>query len=485
MIIKTRNVRYIFAVLALLAVILTGYNFYFIYPKFTEILVKNVEDEATRLSTHLSATYFPDNMDLTEHDIMQMEITVNTLINDFALMKMKAYSPAGEVFYSTDEIDVGQLNESDFFYNTVAEGHTHTVLVKNDMLDDEGQEVVSDVLEIYVPVMYQGEFIGAFEMHFDITSQLASSDGVINKSILVLVIMLVCGLSLTTLMMVQLDRSILKQQEIEEELKIFSGKLNKSNMELKSFSDKLHRINRELESFAHTASHDLQEPLRKVAAFGDRLKTRYADKLGEQGIDYVNRMQGATKRMQQLIDGLLMYSRVTTKAQPFEAVDLSTITSEVISDLEVRIQEKSGTVEVEELPSVSADPLQMRQLFQNLIGNALKFHREGEPPAVRISASLVHDMEESSGTVNPDSEVCRITFKDNGIGFKEEYAERIFGVFQRLHGRSEFEGSGIGLSVCKKIVERHGGSIEAKSVPGEGATFIIDLPIGHAVAADA
>jgi len=170
------------------------------------------------------------------------------------------------------------------------------------------------------------------------------------------------------------------------------------------------------------------------------------------------------ERMQSLLTGLLDYSRVTTAAEPFKEVDLSDLISEVLSDLEVRIVMTGGEVHVETLPAISADPTQMRQLFQNLIGNALKFHKPGEKPMVQVRSVSCTD----SG--------CRIIVEDNGIGFEERYLERIFAPFQRLHGRNEYEGTGMGVAICKKIIERHGGSITAKSNPGKGSTFIIELP---------
>lgn len=242
---------------------------------------------------------------------------------------------------------------------------------------------------------------------------------------------------------------------------------------LKTFSEKLARSNRELQDFAHVASHDLQEPLRKVQAFGDRLKAKCGDLLTDDARDYLERMMNASKRMQTLINDLLTFSRVTTKAQPFVSVELDKITREVLSDLEVRIDQTSGRVEVDPLPNIEADPTQMRQLMQNLIGNALKFHRPETPPVIRVHAEI----EETGGDQKGESKICRLTIEDNGIGFDEKYLDRIFTVFQRLHGRNEYEGSGVGLAVCRKIAERHHGRITAKSRPGEGATFIVTLPL--------
>jgi light-regulated signal transduction histidine kinase (bacteriophytochrome) len=239
----------------------------------------------------------------------------------------------------------------------------------------------------------------------------------------------------------------------------------RAEAELRSTMAKLEKSNQALQDFASIASHDLQEPLRKVKAFGDMLKQKCGASLEDQGRDYLERILNASQRMQSLLTGLLNYSRVTTKAEPFKAVDLSDLVGEVLSDLEVRIVKTGGEVHVETLPVISADPTQMRQLFQNLIGNALKFHKPGEKPTVQVRSAP----NTASG--------CQIIVEDNGIGFEEKYLEKIFAPFQRLHGRSQYEGTGMGLAICKKIVERHGGSVTARSEPGKGSTFIVTLPL--------
>jgi light-regulated signal transduction histidine kinase (bacteriophytochrome) len=241
----------------------------------------------------------------------------------------------------------------------------------------------------------------------------------------------------------------------------------------------LARSNSELEQFAYVASHDLQEPLRKIQAFSSRLRDRWGELLGDQGADYLNRVENAAARMQVLIEDLLSYSRVTSKAKPFVPVELSDVAEGVLSDLEARIERLSARVEVSPLPQVAADPTQMRQLLQNLIGNALKFHRKDSTPVVKIHAELAgHDGVSAPG--DGPAEFCRIHVEDNGIGFDPKHATKIFQVFQRLHSRNEYQGSGIGLAVCKKIVDRHGGSIEALGRPGEGATFVVTLPLKQA-----
>jgi PAS domain S-box-containing protein len=233
--------------------------------------------------------------------------------------------------------------------------------------------------------------------------------------------------------------------------------------------EELARSNDELQQFAFIASHDLQEPLRKIKTFGDRLKATCGHAFTEQGSDYLERMQNAAQRMQTLIEDLLTLSRVTTRTQPFLSVNLAQITQEVLSDLEVTIQQSGACVEVGELSTVIGDAFQMRQLLQNLIGNALKFHRPQEPPYVKIYSEVTR-------AIN-GLELCQLQIEDRGIGFDEKYLSRIFNVFQRLHGRSEYEGTGIGLAICRKIAERHNGNITATSIPGHGAKFIVTLPM--------
>jgi signal transduction histidine kinase len=261
----------------------------------------------------------------------------------------------------------------------------------------------------------------------------------------------------------ELQREIEERKRVEEQLRDLAARLERSN--------------RELQEFASVASHDLQEPLRKIQAFGDRLKAKSGAALGDEGRDSLERMQNAAERMRTLINDLLTFSRVTTQARPFVPVSLTTVAREVVSDLEGRIQQTGGTVQIDDLPTIEADPTQMRQLLQNLIGNGLKFHRPGIPPVIRLHGrTLAEDGDPREG--EPASPgLCRIVVEDNGIGFDEKYLDRIFNVFQRLHGRGEYEGTGMGLAICRKIVERHDGGITARSAPGRGATFLVTLPL--------
>lgn len=246
--------------------------------------------------------------------------------------------------------------------------------------------------------------------------------------------------------------------------------------QMREHTRKLERSNRELQDFAYVASHDLQEPLRKIEAFGDRLVTRYGKDLPDDGRMFLDRMQNAAGRMRRLINDLLDYSRVTTKAKPFTRVDLGEVLTGVLSDLQIRLEESGALIKSEPLPAIDADATQMRQLLQNVLANALKFRKADVKPEISITCS-------TDGSARAGGRVphVRIEIRDNGIGFDNKYKEQIFTIFQRLHGRLEYEGTGVGLATVRKIVERHGGSIDADGQPGIGATFIIELPMHRQV----
>jgi signal transduction histidine kinase len=251
-----------------------------------------------------------------------------------------------------------------------------------------------------------------------------------------------------------LQAEIARREKVEESLRVFAANLERSN--------------RDLQDFASVVSHDLQEPLRSVRLFSERLQAEFADSIDENGQVYLTRILAGTGRMRQHIQDLLEVARVSSGAytKPFTAVDLGKTVTDVLEILQKCLEESQAQVTVRSLPTLEADPVQMRQLFQNLIGNALKFQVPGQPPLIRIE-----------GQKKVGEKQCQITVQDNGIGFDEKHRERIFGVFQRLHSRSKYDGSGIGLSICRKIVERHGGTITARSAPGQGTTFTVTLPL--------
>ncbi|MFC5412667.1 PAS domain-containing protein [Larkinella bovis] len=270
-------------------------------------------------------------------------------------------------------------------------------------------------------------------------------------------------------------------QERTEELAAMNEELATTNEELAESNALLLRSNENLQQFAYIASHDLQEPLRKVQQFGDLLKTQYLTQLGE-GANYLDRMQAAASRMSMLIKDLLTFSRISTQQDTTEAVSLQQVIHTVLTDLELRIQETGAQVTLGPLPTIQGDSSQLEQLFQNLLSNALKFLRPNISPVIRIDCQTIA-MAHLPPTIKPTRiapSYHRINVADNGIGFDDKYIDRIFQVFQRLHTRSEFSGTGVGLAICEKVATNHGGAITASSQPGLGSTFSVFLPISEA-----
>jgi len=254
---------------------------------------------------------------------------------------------------------------------------------------------------------------------------------------------------------------ITSRKEKEDQIK-------KAHLELQHSAEEIKATNAELENFAYISSHDLQEPLRKILSFGERLKLTDGEVLSEKGKDYLARMLNASTRMQSLISDLLKFSRLAKGVQGFADVDLNAILSEVLSDMEVTIEKTGARIEAQKLPLIEAEPTQMRQLFQNLISNAIKFRKDNDVPLVKIYVNR-----EIPGS-EFESPKIELYFEDNGTGFDEKYNDRIFNIFQRLEAQ-KYEGSGIGLAICRKIAQRHGGNILAKSEVGKGSTFIVTL----------
>ncbi|HEY0898816.1 MAG TPA: ATP-binding protein, partial [Sphingobacteriaceae bacterium] len=263
------------------------------------------------------------------------------------------------------------------------------------------------------------------------------------------------------------------------ELREANQKLSLNEALLREKIEELNRSNTELEQFAYIASHDLQEPLRKIRAFGERLEHKFSSQLPEEGLDYLERMKSAAERMQKLIDDLLTFSRLTRTTEAHRKLDLKSVFQQVISDLEYAIEKKNARIEINTRHCLEAVPSQIHQLFQNLVSNALKFTKPDATPVISITSSIIKGSEASNTVLLPDKEYCRITIQDNGIGFDSQYAEKIFVLFQRLHTRAEYPGTGIGLAICKKIIDNHNGWIGAESAEGEGATFTLILPLNQ------
>jgi signal transduction histidine kinase len=356
-------------------------------------------------------------------------------------------------------------------------GEIESEYVPSGTMNDEGEQSEHHLIASYIPIRRDTDqtIIGVFEVYSNADDLLAHIERTQRRLVFTLVGLL-AGLYVLLLLIVEHGQKILRWQHLQmqeqqallererEQLQLEITERKRVEAELAEQSEELLRSNKDLETFAYVASHDLQEPLRKVQTFGDRLMTKYGDTLGEDGKTYLTRMQEALGRMRGLIQDLLVYSRVQNSQKEFVSVDLNEVVRGVISDLEVRLEQSGGRVLLETLPRVQADPLQMRQVFQNLISNALKFKKEGVPPVVQVLAKQVGNSHE-------------IIIKDNGIGFEQQYAERIFEVFQRLQSRGSYEGTGIGLAIVKKILEGHGGEVRAESEMGRGAAFYLSLPV--------
>ncbi len=262
------------------------------------------------------------------------------------------------------------------------------------------------------------------------------------------------------------------------ELKETNQKLSENETLLRLKVEELNRSNSELEQFAYVASHDLQEPLRKIRAFGERLENTLGSGLPADGRDYLDRMKNAAERMQTLIDDLLTYSRLSRTTGSFENRPLAATIQHVTADLEYAIEQKNARIHTEAPHAVDAIPGQLEQLLQNLISNALKFSRPGVRPEITVRSDLVRGSQ-AGPQAAPDEEYCRITIADNGIGFDSRYSEKIFVLFQRLHARTEYPGTGMGLAICKKIAENHNGWITASGEEGSGAVFTLLLPVNQ------
>ncbi|WP_394774219.1 response regulator [Flavobacterium sp.] len=270
-----------------------------------------------------------------------------------------------------------------------------------------------------------------------------------------------------------LSKEIIIRKEAQDNLEI---KIAERTKELVLKNEELEMKNHELQQFSWVVSHDLNEPIRKIQIFIKIIKELYlAD--DAKAIDYVDRTIKSAERMQTLITDLLAYSRLSSQVKP-EVTDLNEVLQEVLSDFDYLIERKKATIKTSELPTIDSIPSQLRQVFQNLIGNALKFSGNSENPLIEITSELIAEKSFES-PVSSEGKFCRITVKDNGIGFDEIYLDRIFIIFQSLNDRQSYEGTGIGLAIAKKIIEKHNGLITAKSTLGEGASFIIILPLKY------
>ncbi|HEY8405179.1 MAG TPA: ATP-binding protein, partial [Flavobacteriales bacterium] len=260
-------------------------------------------------------------------------------------------------------------------------------------------------------------------------------------------------------------------------LVLFYYQINEDFTQLKAMNKELEITNAELSSFNHITSHDLQEPLRKIETFISRLVEKERDNLSDNGKVYLDKISVSAHNMRRLIQDLLLFSQTNKTEREFEHVSLQEIVQDVLQELEQDLESKKGVVKIKsKLPELTCIPFQIRQLFVNLIGNSIKYSKEGRPLVVEIFHSI-YIPTESEKNILPLAKYHEIIVKDNGIGFEQQYANKIFELFERLHQKNQYSGSGIGLAICKKIIDNHSGHIIAEGMPDEGATFHIYLPV--------
>jgi signal transduction histidine kinase len=308
---------------------------------------------------------------------------------------------------------------------------------------------------------------------------------------LMTIILIVCSLLILILSYYRINKSLKSAYALQQsltknedflkqanaELKVSKSQQQSINESLQLKNRELEKMNKELESFAYVSSHDLQEPLRKIQMFVSRIMEKEGESLSDTGKEYFNRMKDSANRMQQLIEDLLTYSRTNTKDRKFEDTDLNQLVAEVKEDFKESLLEKQATIHSNGLGKVTVIPFQFRQLMYNLIGNSLKFSKPGRLPEIRIKSEVVSGSRLALEKLRPEKNYCHISVSDNGIGFDPLYKERIFEVFQRLHGKEAYQGTGIGLAIVKKIVENHEGIIIATSNIDKGTTFDIYIPV--------
>jgi signal transduction histidine kinase len=404
-----------------------------------------------------------------------IDARLRDLVAGLSVLKVKIYNTEGLTIYSSEPAQIGErkVGSLGFQKATTTRSPVSKASTRGQFSAFSGIVANVDLAETYVPIVSPaGDVRFVFELYSDITdqTQYMSRAEFIESTITVAVLF---SMFFGMLLVVYGARKVMAHQHeavanANAELVAANGTVASLNKALEEKVLQLERSNRDLKDFAHVAAHDMQEPLRKIEAFGQRLMSRYGDKLPDDGRMFVERMSDASMRMRSLITALLAFARLDKGERSFGDVDLNDTAKEVLSDLQVRIEETHADVTIEPLPTVVGDPAQMRQLLQNLIANALKFTRKGVPPAVRVTSRSV--------CCNEGRPWHEFSVADNGIGFDEKHTAMLFTLFKRLHGRSEYEGTGVGLATCRRIAERHGGSIVAVGVPDGGATFTVRLP---------
>ncbi len=404
---------------------------------------------------------------------------IRTVLVGLPVLKVKIYHGNANTVFSTEAAQMGHkasLHTADF-EKIVSTGQPKSKISFRESFNGvDGTANNVYVTETYVPIHDSfGGVAAVFEIYADMTGEMHGLQRNTREVATLVLCMFTLLYGVLFLLVRRAEKTLVQQQytlkTLNRRLEVESAKTTSLNAALEEKVLQLERSNQDLQDFAHVASHDLQEPLRKIETFGSRLSQRYGTTLPEDGRMFIERMQDASSRMRKLISDLLTYSRSVTMQAPAEPVNLAAVLDNVLSDLQVRIEETGAKIRIGTLHRIEADPVQMHQLLQNLVANGLKFRKKDVAPVITIDTSL------RCSSPNERLDQLVLTVSDNGVGFDPNLAHRLFKVFHRLHGRSEFEGTGIGLATCRKIVERHGGTIEAAGSIGQGARFTVVLPL--------
>jgi signal transduction histidine kinase len=454
-------------------------------------LMKLAEDQNTTLARAFANEIWPrhgaylQSVGSTTGDALRarsetrtLDAEIRSLVKGLPVHKVKIYNRAGLTIYSSDAAQIGESKSENpgFLRAVIGRQPVSQTSFRGEFAAFSGKVADVDLAETYVPIVLPSGTVGAvFELYTDITRHVVEMrhDNFIESAIILATMLAVFAGMLAVIYRADiiLRRQHLKLAQAHAELTEAHAMTASLNASLRDKIGQLERSNQDLKDFAHVAAHDLQEPLRKIETFGQRLMTRHAERLPDDGRMFVERMNDAAGRMRRLITDLLSYARLNKEGPGFTPVDLSVIVKEALQDLHVRLEETGADVHVSRLATIDANPSQMRQLVQNLVANALKFTRPGVKPVIRITGEI---RREGSGKA-----VLHLSVADNGIGFDNASADKLFKLFQRLHGRSEYEGTGVGLATCRRIAENHRGTIVACGVAGEGATFTVTLPMAQ------
>ena len=456
---RHKALRNIFIVSVLLAAVLPAYMILFIYPAFTNLLVESTKESALRAATHLKSELFIQNIRLGK-TVVNTEFlrTVGTVKNDLDLKKLKIFSESGEIIFSTDQEDIGNINKESYFHDIVAKGNVFAQMVQKNTETLEGQILTSDVVETYVPVMNEDSFHGAFEIYYDITSRKQALDKLLSHSTIILVALSFGLLFVVFTVLIKENKAILGRKRAEEALQI-------AHHDLKAKATELEEVNSELSQYTRVVSHDLQAPLRAISNYANFLREDLEPTLKGEQKEYLDALGRTVQEAAEMIKDLLEVSRVGRKGAALENVNTGTFLRDLIDTL--HLPDNVKIMMPDDWPTIEADPVLLRQIFQNLIENAVKFNDSSE-----ICVEL--------GWRKHADEHCKFLVRDNGIGIEEHYHEQIFRMLKRLHTRKEYQGTGVGLAIVKKAVTKLGGSIRIESKSGEGSTFIVTLPKAQA-----